>query len=35
MNKDIYIGIYTTPQEAAEAYKKKAIELFGEFSYTE
>jgi hypothetical protein len=35
MNKSIYIGYYTTPQEAAEAYKKKAIELFGEFSYTE
>ena len=35
MNKDIHIGVYTTPQEASEAYKKKAIELFGEFSYTE
>jgi len=35
MNKDIHVGSYTTPQEAAEAYKKKAIELFGEFYYTE
>ena len=26
MYKDIHIGYYTTPQEAAEAYKKKAIE---------
>jgi hypothetical protein len=35
MEKSIHIGYYTTPQEAAEAYKKKAIELNGEFSYTE
>lgn len=35
MNKSIYLGSYNTPQEASEAYKKKAIELFGEFSYTE
>jgi hypothetical protein len=35
MNKLMHIGHYTTPEEAAEAYKKKAIELFGEFSYTE
>jgi hypothetical protein len=35
MNKIIYLGLYTTPEEASEAYKKKAIELFGEFSYTE
>jgi hypothetical protein len=35
MNKDIHIGVYTTPQEASEAYKKKAIELHGEFAYTE
>ena len=35
MNKRIYLGRYTTLQEAAEAYKKKSIELFGEFSYTE
>jgi hypothetical protein len=30
----VHIGYYTTPQEASEAYKKKAIELFGEFAYT-
>lgn len=35
MNKNINIGSYTTPQEASEAYKKKAIEIYGEFSYTE
>ena len=35
MSKTIHLGRYTTPQEAAEAYKKKAIELFGEFSYTQ
>jgi len=35
MNKRMHIGLYTTPQEAAEAYKKKSIELFGEFSCTE
>ena len=35
MYKDIHIGYYTTAEEASEAYKKKAIELFGEFSYTE
>jgi hypothetical protein len=35
MYKDIHIGLYTTPQEAAEAYKKKSIELFGKFSCTE
>ena len=34
MNKTIHIGCYTTPQEASEAYKKKAIELSGEFAYT-
>ena len=34
MHKDIYIGSYNTPQEASEAYKKKAIELFGEFACT-
>ena len=32
--KMIYIGTYSTPQEASEAYKKKAIELNGEFAYT-
>jgi hypothetical protein len=35
MKKSMHLGYYTTPQEASEAYKKKAIELFGEFSYTE
>lgn len=35
MKKSIHIGYYTTPQEASEAYKKKAIELYREFSYTE
>ena len=34
MKKSIYIGYYTTPQEAAEAYNKKAIELSGKFAYT-
>ena len=34
MHKDIFIGYYTTPQEASEAYNKKAIELSGEFAYT-
>ena len=35
MSKTIHLGKYTTPEEASEAYKKKAIELYGEFSYTE
>ena len=35
ISKHMHIGYYTTPQEAAEAYNKKAIELFGEFAYTE
>ena len=35
MKKKMYLGYYNTPQEGYEAYKKKAIELFGEFSYTE
>ena len=34
MNKSIYLGSYTTPQEASEAYNKKSIEIYGEFSYT-
>lgn len=34
MYKNIHIGYYATPQEAAEAYKKKAIELMGDFAYT-
>ena len=33
--KLIYIGTYSTPEEASEAYKKKSIELNGEFAYTE
>jgi hypothetical protein len=35
MKKKMHLGLYTTPQEAAEAYKKKAIEIHGEFSCTE
>ena len=35
MKKRIHIGYYTTPEEAYEAYKKKAIEIHGEFSCTE
>lgn len=30
--KSIHIGLYNTAEEAAEAYRKKAIELFGEFA---
>ncbi len=32
-NKNIYIGSYKNPEEAALAYNKKASELFGEFAY--
>lgn len=33
-NKKVYcLGHYRTPEEAAKAYDKKAIELFGEFAY--
>ena len=35
MNKLIHLGYYTTPEEAHEAYKKKSIEIYGEFAYTE
>ena len=35
MRKSMHIGLYTTPQEASEAYRKKSIELNGEFSYTQ
>ena len=31
-NKQQYVGFYKTCQEAAKAYDKKAIELFGEFA---
>lgn len=31
--KRIYIGTYYTAEEAAEAYDRKAIELFGDFAY--
>lgn len=30
--KCIHIGVFDTPEEAHEAYKKKAIELWGEFA---
>jgi hypothetical protein len=32
--KKVYIGHFSTPQEAQDAYDKKAIELFGEFALT-
>jgi hypothetical protein len=32
MNKNIYIGRFETPEEAARAYNKKAIELYGEYA---
>ena len=35
MKKKMHLGYYTTPQEASEAYRKKSIELNGEFSYTQ
>jgi hypothetical protein len=31
-NKNIYLGSYITEEQAAEAYNKKAIELFGEYA---
>ena len=35
LGKKIHIGYYSTPQEAAIAYKQKAQELFSEFSLNE
>lgn len=32
--KSIHIGVYGTAEEAAKAYDRKAIELFGEFART-
>jgi hypothetical protein len=32
--KKMYLGSFNTPQAAAEAYDKKAVELFGEFACT-
>jgi predicted nucleotide-binding protein len=31
-NRSIFIGYYSTPEDAALAYDLKAIELFGEFA---
>ena len=33
-HKTLYLGIYTSEIEAAKAYDKKALELYGEHAYT-
>lgn len=32
MGKQIHLGLFDTPEEAHEAYKKAAVELYGEFA---
>ena len=32
--RSVYVGQYDCPKEAAAAYDKKALELFGEFAKT-